>query len=161
MRVTSLIKSAFSGAVWLIAAYLIAAVAGKYYAAIIEKQQTIAQYRLVSNVQKLQAAQLNEYEKKLRRAVWFDPGNYHLFLLLGNIHFLQGRPTQAIADFTQALARRKDPPTLLNLSEAYRMVGDRERARFLISEALKYDPNNPSAQAYTREALKRLDRKSR
>lgn len=146
-------KLALSITLWTWAALLLAGSWGRYYASRIQKEQTLAQYEIASRPELREAAPLGDYERKLERAIRLDPTNNQLYMLLGNIHFMQGRVDRSIQDFTRALLLRKDPRTLLNLGETYRVLGDRTRAELCFNEALKYDPYDPHA----REALNRLN----
>ena len=122
--------------------------ADQFERAVATRKDFLAAYEALLDVYLAQ----KEYEKadRIVRRVRTTTGDGHLHqFVAGKVLLARGKNTEAIAAFIEA-RRLKDRhvPTLLNLAEAYRRVGQHGQAGRTLTEAIKIEPD--TVDLYTR-----------
>lgn len=93
----------------------------------------------------------------LRQVVADDPQVIDAWFSLGNVHFRRGDYTEALANFSKALALKPDYDlALINMANAYRALGRDDEALAGYEHYLRVDPKNAWVQYQAGEIL--LDR---
>jgi cytochrome c-type biogenesis protein CcmH/NrfG len=79
--------------------------------------------------------------KELEEAVRKNPQDMHAWIQLGNQHFDDGKPHEAIRAYERALSIRGDNPDVLtDMGIMYRQLGEFERAAEKFTQASKINP---------------------
>jgi predicted negative regulator of RcsB-dependent stress response len=81
----------------------------------------------------------------LERAIASNPAQPRAHERLGLVALAEGRGAQALAEFHAELRIGPMPEADLRLGQAYRVMGDRARARACYERALRADPGNAAA----------------
>jgi tetratricopeptide (TPR) repeat protein len=93
-----------------------------------------------------QAGQLSQAAQIYQRILAQEPSNAEALHLLGLVHYQQGNPARAVELIGKAVAVRPNAPVFhANLAEAYRALGQLERAAGCCRAALGLRPNYPEA----------------
>ena len=95
---------------------------------------------------------LNEAEALIRRAYELDPSEPSIIDSMGWVAFRQGRYDEAVEFLESAWALENNPEIGAHLAEALWAAGQRERARNVLQDAQRVDPEN----AVLIDTLKRL-----
>ncbi|MBV8062997.1 MAG: tetratricopeptide repeat protein [Nevskia sp.] len=97
---------------------------------------------------------LDEADKLVTKALELTPDDPAIIDSMGWLRFRQGRPQDALPLLQKAYAQFRDGEVAAHLGEVMWALGDKDKARALLSEAAKDDPEN----SQLRDTIKRLGR---
>jgi tetratricopeptide (TPR) repeat protein len=152
--------AAGTGVYWLLFFVLPLGLAGAFWLARPYRAACIEQTAF-RHLSQLQAAGLSggnipgdRLVADLERAVSLDPGNAHLFQMLGATHLFRNELDKALAALSNSIKLRKDPEVLLNYGLALAAAGRKAEARTSFQQGLLFLPDHPQLKA----ALAWIDR---
>jgi tetratricopeptide (TPR) repeat protein len=95
---------------------------------------------------------LDEADKLVSKALQLTPDDPAVIDSLGWLRFRQGRPQDALPLLQKAYAQFPDGEVAAHLGEVMWSLGDKDKARALLAQAAKTDPDN----SQLRDTIKRL-----
>jgi len=88
-----------------------------------------------------------------RKLIKLEPLNFVNYTIYGTLLNQNGNKKAAVLQFEKAYWMREDVANLIKLVDAYKAVGDLNRAIFVLENALEKHPKNAGVQIYLSDAL--------